>query len=263
MVCHCLLWGGLGIVVFGAASSEFRLLALAAPDSAAAIDAVDPANQGGRIHLSGALTADSPVGDPQFGVIGNAACLRRREEVRAERKRSERGSRSIIEVWSPSPGGRPESPRGLELRVGAFRVRWGDARQLGLRSESINGKDGPANGMVPYYRAYLDGEWIVLESTCPLSAQDAFPPAFRVKFEQIPLGAATIVGKEDGQVIYPVAMQSGLRSPDAVVQDAAQGARLSGWLMRIIGSCMAFAGLHLLSQSRDLIRLYGPDYFDD
>ncbi len=84
------------------------MLALDAPD-AVSVDAaaVDPANDGRRVHITGTLVTASPVADAQFGVVGKAACLRRREETRSDQIPARRPQRAgeLLDIWSPRESG--------------------------------------------------------------------------------------------------------------------------------------------------------------
>lgn len=265
-LCHVCLWTGVGIFVFSSVNAALRDLALAAPE-VFTVNAgkVDSANEGRRIHLTGVLGSASPARDPQFGAVGAAACLRRTEETRTDRIRPRRPRRpdDMLDVWTPRPGG-PVFSNAFGVTLGAFRVDTADLAKTGpwtpleLDGELLR----RVAAAMPGHSVRVESGWIVFTSTAPLAEGAVFPPAFRVKVEQIPFGVITIVGKQEGEHVIPVAVSLGAHPASAVLRRARDSARVLGLLLCLFGAGLSFAGLHLLRQARDLTRLYGRHYFD-
>lgn len=198
--------------------------------------------------LSGLLQAPAPAADPVFGPVPTAAVLRRTEESRTGMRYS-RGSSSPekVSTWG-APRQTVTHANGLTL--GATPV---DAAALTRvahfepvpPTEALAGQIAKA---APGHRVLRDKDSFIVESTSPTDPDAEFIPAFRLRFEQIPLANYTLAGQVRNGVLHPVAATAGATSD--VVADARRTASASLWAMRLFAAAGVFFGLRMLSRPR-------------
>ena len=198
--------------------------------------------------ISGTLQAAAPAADPLFGPVPTAAVLRRTEESRTGMRYS-RGSSSPekVSTWGEA---RQTVSHAKALALGATPV---DAASLDhiARFEPVPVTEelaGQIANAAPGHRVIREKDAFIVESTKPQDPDSEFIPAFRLRFEQIPLAPYTLAGQVRNGVLYPVAATAG-SSGDAVA-DARRTAGASLWAMRLFAAAGVFFGLRMLSKSR-------------
>lgn len=198
--------------------------------------------------FSGLLQASAPAADPLWGPVPTAAVLRRTEESRVGMHYA-RGSATPRKTssWGQS---RQTISLAQSLTLGTHAV---DARTLAAVShfEPVPPTQSLADQIAkaaPGHRVSIENDAFVLESTQPQDPDAEFIPAFRLRFEQIPLANYTLAGQLKNGVIIPVAATAG---PAAnVVEDARKIATASLWALRLFAAVGIFCGIHILSKSR-------------
>ena len=198
--------------------------------------------------FSGLLQAPAPAADPLWGPVPSAAVLRRTEESRIGMHYA-RGAASPRKTSSWGQPRQTISPA-QSLTLGTHTV---DARALAAVShfEPVPPTQALADQIAkaaPGHRVSIEKDAFVLESTQPQDPDAEFIPAFRLRFEQIPLANYTIAGQLKNGVIIPVAATPG--ASENVVDDARKTATASHWALRFLAAVGAFCGIHILTKSR-------------
>jgi hypothetical protein len=130
---------------------------------------------------------------------------------------------------------------------------------------------------MPGYEGYVAGEWVVLSKAPPgpgfvgRKSDDRWGVgAIRVRFEELPLGPLTVTARQEGTYLRPhprkgasatMIVQTGHHPP---AENFAQAGLANGfvtWGMRLFAMAMTFTGLHMWNRAKELIRMYGPEYF--
>lgn len=149
---------------------------------------------------------------------------------------------------------------------------WGQSRQTISHAERLtlgpNTVDGPTLASVshfepiaptqaladqiakatPNHRVTIDKDAFLVESTQPQEPDAEFPPAFRLRFEQIPLAPYTLAGQVKNGTIVPVAATAG--TAGNAVDDARKTATANHWFLRLLAAVGVFFGLQILRKSR-------------
>ncbi len=229
-------------------------------------DVVSPANDGKLLHVRADLATSGRLADPEFGVEADGLALRRRVEMyQWEEKKSRRSGNEkrydyrYEKTWDdelivskefdqpsdhenppslpfPSMQWRAESPR-----LGAF-VLGADAVSELSDWEAVN---ADASALPPNLAASLRQQGGVLTTASSLDS-----PAIgdvRIRFDQVPLGRASVVAQQRGEHLEPYAAKQGelllaergSASVEGMFQTAADENSRLGWALRA-GGFMAF-----------------------
>lgn len=198
--------------------------------------------------FSGPLHAAAPASDPLFGSAPTAAILRRTEESRIGMHYA-RGTTTPHKVssWGQS---RQTVSHADRLSLGSHSV---DARTLATVAPF-----GPLTPTQPFadqiaraapgHRVTIEGNYFLVESTLPQDPDAEFVPAFRLRFEQVPLASITLAGQVRNGILFPVAATNG-SATDAVGQ-ARKTASATHWFLRFLVAAGVFFGIRSLSKFR-------------
>ena len=198
--------------------------------------------------FSGPLQAAAPATDPLFGPVPTAAILRRTEESRTGMQYARgAGEPRKVSTWGQS---RRTISHAERLTLGPNTV---DSPTLASIShfEPVPPTQALADQIAkaaPNHRVTIDNDAFLVESTQPQEPDSEFPPAFRLRFEQIPLAPYTLAGQLKNGTIIPVAATAG--TSGNAVDDARKTATATHWVLRILAAIGVFFGLHILKKSR-------------
>lgn len=245
--------------------------------------AVDPANEGKLLHVSGDLTTTAPLADPDFGVSVVAARLVRvaemyqwKEETHTETHKNLGGSEektttySYVRTWSEpridssrfrQPNGH-ENPamryRGFEAaardaKLGAFRPGEGVLRRLAANepwrvdpsmADAVRQKVGTAQ---------------LTDGTIYIGADPSQPRIgdIRITYRIAAAGPASLIGRQTGTDFTEFQTKAGDRllmasagqvSADAMFKSAEDENRLLTWILRAGGIVLMFVGWALIGR---------------
>ena len=250
--------------------AEGRGLVIEVPSTA-----IDPANDGKLIHVSGPVEAKAPVRDPQFAVSATGLRLVRHVEMyqwkeESGGKSSETGeSHSYVRVWNntridSSHFRRKEGHENPEMRfsrasfaatdaaLGAFRP--GERaltllpadRRIEVTADTANGLRGKISGPVQEFdgRLYLGAD--------PVQPRIG---DLRISFAYTPNGPASFIGRQSGTDVTPYQTHAGDRllmgtlglvSADEMFLSAEHQNRVLTWVLRFAGAFLMFVGFAFL-----------------
>jgi len=244
-------------------------------------DAVDPANEGRLIHVSGNAAASAPLADPEFGVSTVALHLVRvaemyqwEEDKHEETRKSVGGSEETVttytykKVWSANPIDsqnfrQRDSHANPQLKYRGFSAVASDATlgafKLGaplinllptneaLRVDAQAAeKDKPR---IPNIQA-VDGKFYI-----GANADNPQIGDYRISYVLAPLGPVSVIGKQTGSGIVGYRTKAGdgllLAAPGSqsaadMFKKAEQDNRILTWIFRAIGIFAMWLGAFLI-----------------
>jgi len=245
-------------------------------------DAIDPANQGKLIHVSGDIKTASRIADPQFGVSVDGVRLVRtvemyqwKEDKHSETHKNLGGSEETTttytysRAWAPdrvdsNKFRRPDGHDNPDMRyrratftskdasLGAFRPGPAVLSELPA-SEDVALDSSSAKALV----SHVGGPIQVSGSNYYLGSDPGTPRIgdLRVSFQVAPQGPASIVGQQQGKDFAEYQTQAGDRllmvkpgtvSAAAMFKSAADDNRILTWILRAVGAVAMWIGFALL-----------------
>jgi hypothetical protein len=258
-------------------------------------DKVDPANEGKLVHLTGLATSGETLTDPDFGVSARAIKLQRQAQMYQwkENKTSEtekhvggstttKTTYSYEKVWSPhliksgdfkkpghsNPAQLSYEPRQFsagKVTVGAFQLSSGLIDQIS-GSENLP----PGNHQTLPENLWGKARW---EGNTLYIGRDSRTPEIgdtKVEFKVVTPQTVSIIAKMDQNHLEPYQtsagrslemLQAGVKSPEAMFQQAHTENKVLTWILRFLGGLLLFLGisliLKLLSVVLDVIPFLG------
>jgi hypothetical protein len=247
-------------------------------------DAVDPANDGKLVHVTGDVSTWHKPSDPGFGITAEGVRLERRAEMFQWKETSESKSQDKLgggqetvttytysKVWSDGPidSSRFKQPAGhenppMEIRGQNFQVPEAElgAFSLSQRVISMIGaqKDFP---VAPDQTAAVDAAYsgnkrvTVAEGRIYLGFNATQPAVgdYRISYRLAPLGPISVIGKQAGSGFDSYQTQAGdalLMVDDGVVPaekmfaDAQTANTLVTWIIRVVGLIFLWVGFALV-----------------
>lgn len=249
-----------------------------------ASNAVDPANEGRLVHLTGTVATDETLTDPSFGISASGVRLVRNVEMYQWKETTSSTSETKLgggeetvttysygREWSGrpidssgfrQPDGHANPDMTIESRsfqigsasLGAFRL---DEAVLG----SIGGgEDVPVGAdLLPAVRDAIGGTQpvSVVDGRIHIGRDPARPRVgdYRISFELVPLGPISVIARQagDGLDAYPTRAGDELLLVEAGTQPAAemfQGAQAANtmltWILRLVGLVILYIAYRLL-----------------
>lgn len=240
-----------------------------------AVDKVDAANDGKLIHVTGTMTTESRITDPEFNVTVQALRLIRNvemyqwiEEKKTETKKKIGGGTEEVTTynykkdWSSNvidsskfdttdghqnPGSMPYKS-GAEVAanvtLGAFTVPSRIVESFGTSETYDAGNTNAPRGMSPYNGGYYVG-------------YDPSNPRIgdvRVTFSVVNPQEASIVSKQKGQSFEPYEtkngnlelVKTGTMTADQMFTAAEKENKMMTWFLRILGFFIMFVGISMV-----------------
>jgi hypothetical protein len=250
---------------------------------------VDPSREGALIHVMGTATVQGPVRDRSFQIeVPDALRLRRvvemyqweeNETTRTERSVGGSETRTTTyeynKVWSEKPidssrfkvprgHGNPAMPYRTNVtdapgpKLGAFAI---DAAMLDRLSTWRETAVTPAANGPRGYAASGDGLYRGADPSQPAIGD------VRVRFEMIPVGLLSAVGRQTGQTLTPYAgpdgyeiklLVEGARDSAAMFAQAKSDENLLTWVLRLVGLILACLGFFLLMKPISMLVAFVP-----
>jgi hypothetical protein len=240
-----------------------------------ASDRVDPAYEGKLVHLSGPVTTEEILTDPDFGVAAQALHLERQVEMYQWRESSESETKKKVggstettttytydKEWSsrpidssgfkqPSGHENPPMPyQGREVSasrafLGAFQLSPGLLGKIRnyqpLPIDSLNGVPSSVR-----FKARLSNGGIYLGSD-PSSPRIG---DLRITFRVVPPTTVSLVSQQTGRTFQPYQartgsvelLQTGVVDAAAMFESAQRGNRVTTWILRVVGFFLMFFG---------------------
>ena len=245
-------------------------------------EAVDPANDGRLIHVSGMLSTAGPVSDPDFAMRVRGVRLDRHVEVYQWKEETHSESRTrlgggeertttykYVRTWSDKPidSDRFKEPRGHTnpvmtyqsreslapgTRLGAFAVPesllrgFGEARRLAATDAQVNALQNRVTKPV----TVNDGILYV--------GRDPSEPAIgdmRISFSEVPVQPASVVAAQSGSGLAPVPTHTGTTveliaagsvPAKVMFQHAEEENVTMTWVLRLIGVIFMLIGFNFV-----------------
>lgn len=246
--------------------------------------AVNPGHEGQLIHLSGPVTTSETLADPGFGITAEGLRLIRRVEMyqwlessRTETKKNLGGSETQVTTysyrqdWSGTP---QDSSRFQEVaghqnpamtyrsadfsvdaaRLDAFTLdggiigRIGGGKPMALRPEQAPVIRSALGGSRPVH--IVDGAAVIGGSASQPRVGD-----YRIRYELVPQGVASIVARQvgEGLAAFPtkageslLLVSTGSASAAEMFASAASDNALLAWVLRGVGVLLLIAGFSAL-----------------
>lgn len=242
-------------------------------------DAVDPSKEGELVHVSGRVTTEGALTDPELGVQAQGVKLIRRvemyqweEEEKSEKKKKLGGGEETVTTytyrkdWSHDPidSSSFQEPGGHE-NPGSFPIQAStvvaDPVHVGAFTLSSEQVDQLSEGKpLAVTEAMLEGvpgrgpEWKVSEGRFYLGEQPAAPQVgdVRVSFEVVNPSTVSLVGVQTGETFAAyqaeagdsiLLVEEGTHTAAAMFQAAQSANTVLTWIMRAGGFLMMFIGL--------------------
>lgn len=246
-------------------------------------DAVDSANEGELVHLSGLATTEETLADPAFGVSSRAVELERSVEMYQWVEKVETKTEKKV-------GGKEETTKtyryakewkGTPVRSSDFRKPEGHENPGGMRfsSESwtagtvtvgafelSDGLKGSIGGSEPIpvtqemlatLPAEVKGEARVNGSDLYVGADPNAPAVgdLRIRFSKVPPAEVSVVAQQSGSRLGPYQTQAGNRlemlamgtvPADQMFSTAEQSNAMMTWILRLIGFVLMLVGLSMV-----------------
>ena len=245
---------------------------------------VDPAREGALVHVSGPVTTTDRPADPEFGVAADGLRLIRKAEMyqwietrRSETRTKVGGGEETIttytyaEGWSDraqdssqfrQPDGRTNPPMDIQGRsfqvadatLGAFSLSQriigmiGGQQPLAVTNDQLQDiQDAIGAGI----RARIADGRIYIGA----NPQEPRVGDYRIGYEAVPAGPASIVGRQAGSGFEPyqtqagnalLMVQSGLVPADQMFSDAMSSNTVLTWIVRIVGLMFLIFGFSLI-----------------
>ncbi len=243
-------------------------------------DKVNPANEGKLIHLTGTATTGETLTDPDFGVSAPAIKLLRqsqmfqwRENKKSETDKNVGGSTTTKttytyeKVWSDSliksgdfkkPGhGNPAQMTypsrqfvAGKVTLGAFQLSGGLIAQIsGAEALSVDAAQSLPDNL--WARARWEGNTLYIGS----NPQAPAIGDTRVDFQVVKPQTVSIVAKQYQGHLEPYQtsvgrslemLQAGVKSSEAMFQQAHSENKVLTWIMRVVGGLCFFIGISMI-----------------
>ncbi|ESX20711.1 MULTISPECIES: TMEM43 family protein [unclassified Mesorhizobium] len=246
-------------------------------------DSVDTANDGKLVHVSGLVTADSGLADPDFGIATQGLRLSRsvemyqwKEESKSETTKKLGGGEETVttysysKVWNDSqidssdfkkPDGHQNPP--MEIPGGTFQIPEGKLVAFDLDTPVLDRIEGDkdyslsADQSAAIKAAYTGTKPLSIVDGKIYLGNDNTKPAlgdYRIGYELAPLGVISIIARQAGSRFEPYQTQAG----DALLMvdtgnvpaekmfaDAVSANTLITWLLRGAGLLLLTIGFAL------------------
>lgn len=241
--------------------------------------APDAGNEGKLVHISGKLVPDGSPADNQFNLAAEGAVRLTRivemyqwkEVSREEERTNSDGSKTKSTVydyqkaWSDTPvdssafktttASNPPMPvKGQDFDIGRARIGGFDIPGKGLGDL---GKPMPlpvAPAAMKAFAGFFSGQPLWLDANLITVGADKEAPAvgdLRIRFEQVKLDTASVVGAQqgghigsyttsNGRDLYMV--QAGTATAAEMFKDAIAGNVFLTWMLRAVGGVLMFFG---------------------
>ncbi|MER8750869.1 TMEM43 family protein [Mesorhizobium sp. M1050] len=249
----------------------------------ASADSVDAANNGKLVHVSGLVTADSGLADPDFGIAAQGLRLSRgvemyqwKEESKSETTKKLGGGEETVttysysEVWDDSqidssdfkkPDGHQNPPMAIHSRT--FQIPEGKLGAFTLDQPVLDRIEGDkdyslsADQSAAIKAAYTGARPLsVVDGKIYLGADTTTPTLgdYRIGYELAPLGLISIVARQAGSRFEPyqteagdalLMVDAGTVPADKMFAEAISANTLITWLLRAAGLLLLTIGFAL------------------
>ncbi|MEI9408967.1 TMEM43 family protein [Mesorhizobium salmacidum] len=246
-------------------------------------DSSDAANEGKLVHVSGPVTADSSLSDPDFGITAQGLRLSRgvemyqwKEESKSETTKKLGGGEetettySYSKVWDDSqidssdfkkPDGHQNPPMAIHSR--AFQIPQGKLGAFDLDTPVLDRIDGDkglslsASQSAAIKAAYTGTRPLsIVDGKIYLGSDNTTPSLgdYRIGYELAPLGVVSIVARQAGSRFEPYQTQAGDAllmvdtgsvPADKMFAEAVSANTLITWLLRVAGLLLLTIGFAL------------------
>ncbi|BCG86149.1 hypothetical protein MesoLj113c_22590 [Mesorhizobium sp. 113-3-9] len=246
-------------------------------------DSVDAGNDGKLVHVSGPVTADSGLSDPDFGIAAQGLRLSRnvemyqwKEESKSETTKKLGGGEetettySYSKVWDDSqidssdfkkPDGHQNPPMAIHSR--AFQIPQGKLVAFDLDTPVLDRIDGDkayslsASQSAAIKAAYTGTKPLsIVDGKIYLGSDNTTPALgdYRIGYELAPLGVVSIVARQAGSRFEPYQTQAGDAllmvdtgqvPADKMFAEAVSANTLITWLLRAAGLLLLTIGFAL------------------
>ncbi|MER9135831.1 TMEM43 family protein [Mesorhizobium sp. M0830] len=246
-------------------------------------DSVDAANDGKLVHVSGQVTADSGLADPDFGIAAQGLRLSRsvemyqwKEESKSETTKKLGGDEETVttysysKVWDDSqidssdfkkPDGHQNPPMAIHSRT--FQIPQGKLVAFDLDTpvlDRIEGdKDYPLSSdqSAAIKAAYTGSRPLsIVDGEVYLGADTTTPALgdYRISYDLAPLGVVSIVARQAGSRFEPyqteagdalLMVDTGTVPADKMFAEAVSANTLITWLLRAAGLLLLTIGFAL------------------
>ncbi|MEP9396572.1 TMEM43 family protein [Mesorhizobium sp. KR2-14] len=252
---------------------------------------INPANEGRLVHISGTVTTDEILADEEFGIEVEGIRLVRtvemyqwHESTSEETKKTLGGGEETVttysysKAWSDEPidSSRFEQPAGhdnpsmelesdvfqvSEARINAFALddtvldEIGDGRALKLSSDQQRAIEAAWSGYEKV--TFADGAVYLGDNPKKPAVGD-----YRVRYELVPLGPVSVVGKQTGNSFQAyqtragdrlLLVESGSVPADTMFANAASENTLLSWIIRAAGLVVLMIGFAMMMQPLGVI----------
>lgn len=250
----------------------------------ASADAVDSANEGKLVHVSGAVITRSTPSDPDFGIsaegvrlVRNVEMYQWKEEKKSETKKNPGGSEQTAttytysKAWSDVPidfgsfrePGDHENPS-MEIQGRSFQVPEGKLGAFTLDKGVLDRiRGGKALSLTPDQQeaigaAYAGGKKLtIVDGGIYLGWNPSSPEVgdYRIKYEVVPLGVVSVIGQQRGAGFVPyqttagdqlLMVSNGNVPADRMFEEAESANTIMTWGLRFVGLLLLAGGFWLL-----------------
>ena len=249
----------------------------------ASADNVDAANDGKLVHVSGPVTTDSGLSDPDFGIAAQGLRLSRdvemyqwKEESKSETTKKLGGGEETVttysysKVWDDSqidssdfkkPDGHQNPSMAIHSRT--FQIPEGKLGAFTLDTPVLDRIEGDkdyslsANQSAAIKAAYTGARPLNIVDGKIYLGVDTTTPAlgdYRIGYELAPLGVVSIVGRQAGSRFEPyqtvagdqlLMVDTGTVPADKMFAEAVSANTLTTWLQRAAGLLLLTIGFAL------------------
>ena len=247
-------------------------------------NAVDPANDGKLIHVSGPVTTDANPSDPDFGVSARGLRLVRivemyqwKEQSSSETTKKLGGGEETVTTYTyekswedrhvnssnfkkpdghsnPSMSVHGRSFQVPSAQLEAFKLdepvldKFSGAQDFALKTDQQSAIDA----------AYAGSAKVSVANGGIYLGSDPNAPAigdYRITYEVVPVGDASIIGRQSGTGFVPyqtiagdqlLMVDSGNVPADKMFADAVSMNTMVTWLLRVVGLVVLFIGFAML-----------------
>ncbi len=261
---------------------------------------VDPANEGKLVYVTGTLSSDKQLRDPEFGVPANALFLKRRvemyqwDEICTEVIRKKNGvpistTRSYAQnrIWHPEPinssrfqnstahrnppmeSFRPRSwsERSTAVHLGAFTLRTELLDAVYQEEPLVLSEVPPAFSSGPYgstgARIFENGVYLGNSPSQPQIGDR------RIRYYVVKPMAVALIARQQGNTFVPFVTRNGTKielidrgksSPEELLSRAGSQVGMSALVQRLLAIPFLMLGIGLLSSTGNLARFFLPGF---
>ena len=235
--------------------------------------AVDPANDGKLVHVTGLVSIEAPLHDESIGITANGVRLKRvvemyqwKESSRSETRKKLGGGEETVTVytyardWSASqinssnfkqPGGRSNPPMAISSatfsaprgKLGAFTIIENILGRIGSEAPY---PVGPQNAETVKVAEMLNKPAQFVDGTIFLGYRPAEPRVgdYRISYRLVGEGEISVVAKQSASTLvgYPTKagdtieiVRNGVHSAKEIFADAQAGNTVLTWILRVFG----------------------------